>query len=78
MALSYKLSEKSILSQYFNVKPLISSNYLEVDVYLSTEEYNALKAGATVKFDNDKYYPVSISNFDPTGQRTTKLKLMKS
>lgn len=78
MALSYKLSEKSLLSNYFNVKPLVSSNYVEIEVYLTTEEYKALKAGTNVAFDKDIYYIVKIDNFDPSERNTTKLTLMKS
>ena len=78
MALSYKLSEKSLLSQYFNTKALVSSNYVELEVYLTSEEYQLLKAGSNVAFDKDIYYIVKMSNYDPSENNPTKITLMKS
>lgn len=62
--LSYKLSEKSILTEYFNVMPYLSSNYLTIDVYLTPQEYNLLKNGGNVIIDNDVYFVSSIEGFD--------------
>lgn len=76
--LSYKLSEKSILTEYFNVMPYLSSNYLTIDVYLTPQEYNLLKNGGNVIIDNDVYYVSSIEGFDCTGNNPTTLKLIKS
>lgn len=78
VALSYKLSERSLLRNYFNTKALISSNYVEIEVYLTSEEYQLLKSGANVVFDKDIYYIVKIENFDPAQNNPTKLTLMKS
>lgn len=64
--LSYKLSEKSILTEYFNVMPYLSSNYLTIDVYLTPQEYNLLKNGGNVIIDNDVYFVSSIEGFDCT------------
>lgn len=51
--LSYKANEYSLLKNYFNIKAELSSNYVEVDVYLTPDEYNILKNGSLVRFDKD-------------------------
>ena len=75
--LSYKTNEYSLLNQYFNISPRLSSNFVEVEVYLTPEEYNRLKNGALVHVDNDLYQVVEIQGYDPTGNELTTLKLMK-
>ena len=75
--ISYKNTEKSILTEYFNVNAFLASNYVELDVYLSSEEYNRIKNGVLVKFDSDLYYPVELSGYDPSGNDITQLKIMK-
>ena len=75
--LSYKDTEKSIVSEYFNVSPMLSSNYVTLDAYLTPEEYTELKGGAMVKFDSDLYYVSEISGYDPSGGNPTSLKLIK-
>ena len=74
--LSYKTEEKSLLD-YFNITPFISSNYVNVDAYLSADEYKFLKNGGNIRFDSDIYYPVSLSGFDPTGVNETDIKMIK-
>jgi len=74
--LSYKTTEDSLL-QFFNITPYLASNYVEVEAYLSPEEYKMIKNGAMIHFDNDLYYPVSIEGFDPGGNNPTTLKIMK-
>lgn len=75
--LSYKDNERSLLTEYFNIYPMISSNYVTLDVYLNSIEYMQLKNGALVKFDDDLYYVSEISGYDPSGNNKTKLKLIK-
>jgi hypothetical protein len=75
--LSYKNNEKSILTEYFNCVPLLASNYVKVDAYLSPQEYMSIKNGAMVKFDSDLHYISEISGYDCTGQNPTELKLIK-
>ena len=75
--LSYKDTEMSLVTEYFNVSPMLSSNYVNVDVYLTPDEYRMIKGGALVNFDSDLYYVSEISGFDPSGGNTTKLKLIK-
>lgn len=75
--LSYKNTEKSILTEYFNINAFLASNYVELDVYLSADEYNRIKNGSLVHFDSDLYYPVEISGYDPSGSNPTTIKIMK-
>ena len=75
--LSYKDSEKSIVTEYFNVSPMLNSNYVNVEVFLTPDEYNSIKGGALVHFDSDLYYTSEISGYDPSGSNRTKLKLIK-
>lgn len=75
--LSYKTTERSILTDYFNINAYLSSNYVEVDVYLSPDEYNRIKNGSLIFFDSDLYLPVEISGFDCSGVSPTNLKMMK-
>lgn len=75
--LSYKDSEKSLLTEYFNFVPLLSSNYVTVEVYLTPEEYKQIKCGAKVKYCTDIYWASEISGFDPSGANKTTLKLIK-
>jgi hypothetical protein len=75
--LSYKDNEKSIVTEYFNIHPMLSSNYVTVEVYLTPQEYQNIKDGAMVKFDSDLYYVSEISGYDCSGHNTTKLKLIK-
>lgn len=75
--LSYKDFEKSIVSEYFNVSPMLSSNYVTLDAYISPQEFLQLKGGALCHFDSDLYYTSEISGFDPSGSNPTTLKLIK-
>ena len=75
--LSYKDTEKSLLSEYFNLTPYLSSNYVIVEAYISADEYTMIKNGAAIHFDSDIYLPVEISGFDPSGENPTEIKMMK-
>ena len=76
--LSYKDSEKSLLTEYFNFVPMLSSNYVDIDVYLSPLEYKMIKMGAKVKYCSDTYYVSEIEGYDPSGNNLTTLKLIKA
>ena len=76
-ALSYYPTEKSLLTEYFNVHPLMASNYVEVEVWLTPQEYDRLRKGTLVHYNDDLYYVCSIDGFDVSGRNRTKLKLMK-
>lgn len=75
--LSYKDTEPSLLTEFFNTRSYLASNYVKVDVYLTPDEYYRIKNGAYVRFDSDLYIPVEISAYDPTGFNETTLKMMK-
>ena len=75
--LSYKDSEKSILTEYFTCNPMLDSNYVNVDVYMSPSEYKDLKNGAFVHFDSDLYVISEMEGYDPSGIDKTSLKLIK-
>lgn len=75
--LSYKDTETSIVTEYFNVYPMLASNFVTVDVFLNTWEYISIKDGALVHFDDDLYYTSEISGYDPSGSNPTQLKLIK-
>lgn len=75
--LSYKDTESSLLTNYFDAVPLLASNFVNVDAYISPLEYCDLKNGALVHFDDDLYYVSEISNYDPSSSEPTELKLVK-
>lgn len=75
--LSYKTTEKSLLNTFFGITPYLASNFVEVEVYLSPQEYNMVKNGAMVHFDSDLYIPVEISGYDPSSYNPTTIKMMK-
>jgi len=75
--LSYKDSETSIVTEYFNISPMLSSNYVKIDVHLTPDEYKDIKGGALIHFDSDLYYCGQVNGYDPSGGNTTELKLIK-
>lgn len=75
--LSYKDTETSLVTEYFNIYPMLSSNYVNVETFLNPIEYIQIKGGALVNFDSDLYYTSEISGYDPSGANPTKLKLIK-
>lgn len=75
--LSYKDSETSILTNYFDAVPMLSSNYVNIEVYINPDEYNSISNGAMVHMDSDLYYVAEIDGYDPTGTNPTGLKLVK-
>lgn len=74
--LSYKNTEKSLLTERFSLKPMLSSNYITVETYLTPEEYRCIKGGALVHFNSDLHYVAEIGAYDPSGQNPTELKLI--
>lgn len=75
--ISYKTNEKSIATEYFNIQPLLSSNIVQLDIYISPEEHKMIKGGALIKFDSDLYIPIQIDGYDPTGRNLTRITLIK-
>ena len=75
--LSYKDSEASILTEYFTCNPMLDSNYVNVDVYMSPSEYKDIKNGSFVHFDSDLYVVSEMEGYDPSGIDKASLKLIK-
>lgn len=75
--LSYKDTEKSIVTEYFNIAPLLASNFVNVDVYITPKEYNDIRGGAAIHFDSDLYITSEINGYDPSGNNPTSLKMIK-
>ena len=50
---------------------------MEVEVYLSADEYNRIKNGSLIHFDSDLYIPIEINGYDPSGNNPTTIKMMK-
>lgn len=75
--LSYKDTERSLLTEYFDVNPMLASNYVEAEVYLTPREYKALKGGALAHFDEDLYYVCEIEDYDPSGKDPCTLRMVK-
>ena len=75
--LNLKHQTGTILDRFFNIIPMTDSNFATVEVYITPMEYNMLKNGAMAKVDNDLYMVSEITGYDPTGNNTTTLKLIK-
>lgn len=77
-SLSYKDKNFSILDEYFDVLGLSAANdEIDINVYLSVDEYMRLKNGALVKVNDDLYRVLQITGYDPTNRNKTKLSMMK-
>lgn len=75
--LNFKRQVGSLLDRYFNIVPMVDSNFAEVEVYITPFEYMQLKKGAMAKIDNDLYIVSEITGFDPCCVNRTTLKLIK-
>ena len=75
--LDFYQNKGSLLDTYFNIEPMLESNFTTVQCYISPEEYIRLKNNSQVVLDNDIYFVSEISGFDPSGSNMTTLKLIK-
>lgn len=75
--LKYTEDDDTLLTRFFNIYAHTTSNYINVNVYLTAQEYLHLKNGGYVKIDTDLYIPVEINGYDPLNNNETELKLMK-
>ena len=75
--INFKNQTGSMLDKFFNIIPMVDSNFVTVECYITPFEYVELKNGAMVKFDTDLYLVSEISGYDPTGNNLTTLKLIK-
>lgn len=75
--MNYKQEAGSMIDKYFNIIPMVDSNFAIVECYITPFEYYQLKNGCMVKVDDDLYIVSEITGFDPTGNNLTTLKLIK-
>lgn len=75
--LSYKNKENTLLTRYFNILAMPESNLVNIEAYITPEEYTRLKGGAPIQVDNDIYITCEIKGYDPTGNNTTEIIAMK-
>lgn len=83
--LSYKLPEavwnqnlgQSLLTRYFNVFFDASTNYVQFEAYLTTDEYVNLKNGANIIIDDDVYIVTEIQGYDCSGNNKTEIRAIK-
>lgn len=75
--LSYNNKPNTLLTRYFNILAMPESNMVNIETYLSPEEYTRLKGGAPIRVDNDIYITCEIKGYDPTGNNTTEIIAMK-
>lgn len=75
--LSYKNKEGTLLTRYFNITPNLSSNFVDVEIFLTAQEYLLLKNGADVIYNSDVYVVSEIGGFDAMGLNKTQLTLIK-
>lgn len=77
MELNYKDRQSNILSNFFNLSQSVESQYVEVECYLTAEEYFHLKNGANIIFDSDVYKVVEIGKYSVTRRNPATIKMMK-
>lgn len=73
--LDYK-RDNSLLSEFFHVSPDSSADGVQVEVYLTPLEYQQIKNGTSVKWDDNIYQVLRIDGYDPTNNNPTKLHLL--
>jgi hypothetical protein len=74
--LNYNNGTNTLLGKYFNVDINSASDEVEVEVYLTPDEYRQISMGASVHFDDNLYKVMEIQGYDPSGVNPTKLKLL--
>lgn len=74
--LSYKGSENSLLSNYFNLVPTVEANMLNLSVRLTPKEYYEAKNGAMIHMDADLYIVSEVVGYNPSSG-DCELKLIK-
>ena len=74
--LNYNNGVNTLLGKYFNIDIDSGSDEVEIEVYLTPNEYKHISMGASVHFDDNIYKVLEIQGYDPSGTNPTKLKLM--
>ena len=76
--LSYRLDEPTLLQRYYDVEDLTTAaDELEINVYITEQEYKMIRSNVLVKINDDLYRTLEIKGFDPLGKNKTTLHLMK-
>ena len=75
--LNYKNEEGSLLRKYFDILPMNDSEMVEIETWLTTDEYRRILNGSMVKFADELYYTAEINGYDPQGNNRTTLKLIR-
>lgn len=75
--LTYNNEDNTLLTNYYNILITPDSNYVEIECYITPQEYEKLKMGSNVWFDDDVYIISEISGYAPDGLNLTTLKLIK-
>jgi hypothetical protein len=71
--LNYRDGKNTLLGHFFNINKNIASNQVEVQCYLTAQQYLDIVRGANIKFDDDLYMVNEIKGFDPEGYNMTTL-----
>ena len=71
--LDYHEGDNTLLGKFFNINKNIATNEVEVQCYLTAQQYQAITKGANIKFDDDLYMVNEIKGFDPEGYNMTTL-----
>lgn len=74
--LNYNNGVNTLLGKYFNIDVDSGSDEVEIEVYLTPEEYKLISSGSFVHFDDNLYKVLEIQGYDPLGVNATKLKLL--
>lgn len=77
VTLNYKNQINTILNIYFTVLVNSSSDYTEIEGYLTPEQYEKLDGSIMAMFNGDQYYVAELSGYDPLGKNKTKIKLIR-
>lgn len=75
--MNYKDEAGSLLRRYFNVINDVGLDEVEVECYLTPMQYQQLINGADVKFDDNLYSVSEVSGYDPTGEESATLTLVR-
>lgn len=78
LALDYYDKPGSLLRRYFNISASLAGNQVKAEVYLSPQEYKALRDGADVIIGGALHKVCIIEGFDPTGYNKTELTLLRT
>lgn len=77
LELSYHDREGTILRKYFSMPSDASDSIVQVETYLTMQEYRRLSDGASCVFDRSRWKVQKITGYDPENKSKAELSLMK-